>query len=393
MSNNNITDFIGIKELSIKKVNSTEEKIIVEASLKNFKPKVCSNCGSKHLHYHDKRIQDIKDIPYHKPVIIRFERKRYKCYDCNKKLEIQPQFVQPRKQMTVRLIKRIYVEFKNLRSAREVSNALKVSTTTIFRTIDQILPMRRKLPEVLCIDEFKGDSGSEKYQTSLGDGKNHKLIDILPNRKLEYLKSYFSKIPKEERQKVKIFISDMSKTFKIVHDIYFPQSKYISDKYHFIRQVNWAMENTRKREQKKMNSKDRIYFKRSKSLLSKNVNNLKPHEMSQVTQMLQKNEVIRKAYYIKESFYKYVLKQPNKESAQEALRTWLETVKRYEDPAWRSCITAFNNWEESITNSFDHPYTNGYQEGIHNRIKTIKRVCFGMPNFKHFRTKILLVLN
>ncbi|WP_194283514.1 transposase, partial [Streptococcus agalactiae] len=42
-------------------------------------------------------------------------------------------------------------------------------------------------------------------------------------------------------------------------------------------------------------------------------------------------------------------------------------------------------------NSFNYPWNNGYIEGTHNKIKTVKRVAFGMRNFHHFRTKLLLV--
>lgn len=39
----------------------------------------------------------------------------------------------------------------------------------------------------------------------------------------------------------------MYKPYKGVKETYFPKSIHIIDKYHFIRQVTWAMENTRKK--------------------------------------------------------------------------------------------------------------------------------------------------
>lgn len=55
---------------------------------------------------------------------------------------------------------------------------------------------------------------------------------------------------KKERDNVKIFVSDMSKTFKNVKNAYFKNAVHIADKYHFVRQVSWALENVRKRIQK-----------------------------------------------------------------------------------------------------------------------------------------------
>ncbi|MBE6946541.1 MAG: transposase, partial [Ruminococcaceae bacterium] len=40
-------------------------------------------------------------------------------------------------------------------------------------------------------------------------------------------------------------------------------------------------------------------------------------------------------------------------------------------------------------NALDFPWTNGYIEGCNNKTKVLKRVCFGMPNFQNFRSRIL----
>lgn len=390
MHKNNITKFIGLKDINIEKIDETKDKIILNASVKRKKSHKCSHCGSKHLHYHDSRTQDIKDIPYrNKHVLIRLQKIRYKCVSCGKKVDIHVSFTITRMQVTKRLIHWIYEEYEKAKTATDIAKECGVSVTSIFRYIDLITPKRLSLPEVFCIDEFKGDSGKEKYQVSLGDGENHKLIDILPSRKKEDLIEYFLKIPREERKKVKIYVSDMSKVFKEIHDMFFPESIPITDKYHYIRQVSWALENVRKREQNKMTNHDRIYFKRSKSLLHKQVNKLTDDEMNRVTLMLSKNEAINQAYYLKEGFYNYVLKQTNKEEATKALELWIKEVERIGDKAWISCKTAFKNWKESITNSFDYSWTNGYLEGVHNKIKTLKRITFTMKNFHHFRTKII----
>ena len=53
---------------------------------------------------------------------------------------------------------------------------------TVLRILNCLSVSRDRLSEVLCIDEFKGDSGNIKYQTSLLNGSKHFIIDILPTR-------------------------------------------------------------------------------------------------------------------------------------------------------------------------------------------------------------------
>ena len=120
------------------------------------------------------------------------------------------------------------------------------------------------LPEVLSIDEFKGNAGNEKYQCILVDPAKHRVLDILPGRNQQCLTQYFYSFPKKDRLKVKFFVCDMWQPYVDVAQIYFSNAKIIIDKYHFIRQVGWAIEAVRKRLQKSMPKKLRKYFKHSR---------------------------------------------------------------------------------------------------------------------------------
>ena len=154
--------------------------------------------------------------------------------------------------MTKRLIASITREFREFYSIKSISRRYSVSTSTVTRVLSYLSVERKSLPKVLLIDEFKGDSGSYKYQCSLLDGITHEIIDIVKGRQENILLEYFKNIPKKERDNVEIFVSDMSKTFKNIKNAYFKKAVHIADKYHFVRQVSWSLENVRKRIQKKI---------------------------------------------------------------------------------------------------------------------------------------------
>jgi transposase len=42
--------------------------------------------------------------------------------------------------------------------------------------------------------------------------------------------------------------------------------------------------------------------------------------------------------------------------------------------------------------AFIYPYTNGYLEGINNKIEVIKRMAYGIRNFHQLRNKVLCSL-
>ena len=57
------------------------------------------------------------------------------------------------------------------------------------------------------------------------------------------------------------------------------------------------------------------------------------------------------------------------------------------------CSRTIFNWQKYILNSFTCTYTNGYTEGINNKIKVLKRNAYGVRNFWRFKNRIMHVMN
>lgn len=389
MQKNNNINLLGLKDITVINLEEDNEFVHVHACVD--KMTTCPHCGSTKIWVHDHRIHNIRDTHLHgKKCIIHLIKTRYDCKSCHKRFERKLNFIAKGHSITLRLVECIVRDLRGVYSISSIAKNYNVSSSLIQRTLDLISIPRLSLPEVLCIDEFKGDSGNQKYQCSLLDGSTHSVVDILSTRNLDILSDYFKRIPKSERDKVKFFVSDMSKTFKTIKKRFFKKAIHITDKYHYIRQVQWALENVRKRIQKTMSKKLRIYFKRSRSLLIKPASKLTPEEATMVAIMLDLSEDLKLAYRAKELFYEYFLTQPNSTRAGKALNEWLRRVNESGLKEFKACKTAFTNWFEEICNSFDHIFTNGPLEGTHTKIKTLKRNCFGMRNFERFRKRIML---
>ncbi len=275
-------------------------------------------------------------------------------------------------------------------SMKNVAKHSNVSQPTVARIFDHLGYFNKELPRVLSIDEFRGNAGGEKFQCIVTDPENRKVLDILPNRRTEDLTGYFLKY--KDRKKVQYFVIDMSGPYKSLAKTLFPHAKIIADKYHVIRQVIWAFENVRKAEQSKFHDARRKYFKRSRKLLLKKPEKLSDEEAFQVAAMLNVSERLRQAYRMKNEFHKF-MDCKNREEARKQLGIWNMMAVGYELPEFEACTKTFINWHEEILNSFDSPFTNGYTEGVNNKIKVIKRNAFGVRDFKRFRNRILHVMS
>ena len=59
-------------------------------------------------------------------------------------------------------------------------------------------------------------------------------------------------------------------------------------------------------------------------------------------------------------------------------------------PAFSAFAEGVRQWQEELLAYFDEPTTNGYAEGVINKVKVIKRRAYGIPSFDGFRERVLL---
>ena len=271
-----------------------------------------------------------------------------------------------------------------------VAREFNISTSTVMRYFDLVsYPKEYEMPEVIGIDEFKGNTGGFAYNVIVTNPKDHCVIDILKTRDLEYLKRYF--YPLNLRDCVQYITQDMYEPFKIFANSKFKNAKVVADKYHYIRQITWALENVRKREQKRLSKEERLFFKRSKKLLHKKINKLK-EEKQYLRAMFSHSYDLELAYELKKAFEDFV-KTTSYEQAKHELSIWIKMAKESGLKEFKDAITAFTNWKEEICNSKIEPYTNGFTEGCNNKIKVLKRNAYGFRNFTRFRNRILHMFN
>lgn len=199
MQEYNTINLLACKDVVVNNFKEGENVVVIEAQTKKLKS--CPYCGSKHIWVHDHRTQKIKDTQMHgKKRIINLRKTRYNCKCCGKRIDSKTELVAKKMTMTKRLIASIAREFKELYSIKSISRRYSVSTSTVTRVLSYLSVERKSLPKVLLIDEFKGDSGSYKYQCSLLDGITHEIIDIVKSRQENILLEYFKNIPKKRKR-------------------------------------------------------------------------------------------------------------------------------------------------------------------------------------------------
>lgn len=392
MHNHYINKLINIEDVIVKKIVHEDNsiKIMLETTPKEHS---CPACGAMTKHIHDYRLQLIKDLPFQmKHCYLLLRKRRYAC-SCGKRFYEDYSFLPRYFHRTKRLTAYIASALHETVPITSIAKSANVSTSTVHRILDTVSFGRPTLSQTISIDEFKGNAGGEKYQCILVDPVKHSVLDILPSRSQTLLTSYFREIPKAERYKIKFFACDMWQPYTDLAKTFFPNATIVIDKYHFIRQTTWAIENVRKRLQKTMPASLRKYYKRSRTLILTRYQKLKDENKKACDLMLLYNDDLRLAHYLKEWFYQ-ICQNPKYSEQRKEFLNWISTAEQSQLPEFENCARTYRHWSKEILNAFKYGHiTNGPTEGFNNKIKVLKRTSYGIRNFQHLRTRILLTMH
>ena len=391
MQNNYITNLLDLKDVKVTKFRNRKNRIRIHIELP-VREHTCPCCHVKTSKIHDYRFQLIKDIPiYYKDTFIYYRKRRYVCKQCGKKFYEKNTFLPKRARKTNRLSAFIIEQLKQKQSMKDVAKISNVSSTTVSKLLPYLATSASHLPEVLCIDEFRGNAGNYKYQVSLIDGKLGKPIDIIECRHKHYLFSYFNRFSKEERKKVKYVVMDLWLPYKDLAKTYFPNAQIVADRFHYARYIVKAVDTIRKKVQSKLTAEERRYFKHSRKLLLSRYVNLTKEQRSELEYILiNYSEELRRVYNEKEALLD-IIHSSEKYKAIDKLNKWVKDNLECNYEVLTECAKTYANWIKEIRNSLLVPYSNGVMEGYNNKIKVLKRIAFGFRNFQNFKARILLL--
>jgi transposase len=106
-------------------------------------------------------------------------------------------------------------------------------------------------------------------------------------------------------------------------------------------------------------------------------------------ELFEHEPLIAEAWGLKEAF-RSIYKAPDRRDAERRLDHFLAAVERAQLAAFTAFADGIRLWREELLAYFDEPTTNGYAEGVINKVKVIKRRAYGLPTFNGFRDRVLL---
>lgn len=388
--------------------------IYVETTSKKCK---CPKCGKHTKSVHDKlkpiTLKYVKAFEFITYVVL--IKRRFICHDCKYKFTEQVTIQRENKNISNKVEQKVLKDLKQYNlSLKYIAEENNISDNTVRNILKEQMKDYPKniinLPRVISFDEFKADTREGKYAFVLNDPIHKETLDVLSNRKKEYLIQYFTYC--ENRHSVEYVISDMYEPYRIVTTIMFPKAKYVVDPFHYTRYIMDALDKVRIRLQDNYgyNSKEYRMLKNKKnvSLLRRYSNEIdwftytkrfKNNHLVDVLKydlrenILDIDEELKMSYQLKELFLD-ITHHATYENVKNQLINWIALVREQNIEEMSEAANTIENWLEYICNSFiDKRFSNGFTEGLNNKIKVIKRVGFGYKDFDFFRLRLLYILN
>ena len=222
------------------------------------------------------------------------------------------------------------------------------------------------------------------------------ILGVLANRKKETVKAFLESIPPKLRGTIRTVCSDVYEGYlQAVHEV-LPKARQVIDRFHVAKLYREATDSLRKSELKRLKktlSKDDYrQLKGSLWAFRKNEDDLDPKEPAILDRLFAYSPTLEQAYTLREQLTSIFEQPPFKNDAKRALRAWEAHVTASGLTCFDGFLKTLHRYWEPITNYFVDLLTTGFVEGFNNKLKVLKRRCYGITHLGHLFQRIFLDL-
>ena len=292
------------------------------------------------------------------------------------------------------------------RSVKEVADDLGCDWHTVNdavmaygeRLVDD--PGRIGPVDALGLDEAlftrRGRWRTKQWSTSIVDVVSGRLLDVVEGRDSLPACRWLANRDEGWRDQIRYGTLDMSGPYRTVFDTMLPAATQVADPFHLVKLAGSKLDEVRRRVQNETlghrgRKDDPLY--RARRLLVMAQERLDEHAQDKLTGLLKagdpKGEVAT-AWHAKEAVRELYAHR----DAELALE-WVDQLSAdmrdsSSPPEVRQLGRTMRRWRSQIAAWHQAQVTNGPTETMNGLAKRVKRIAFGMTNFRHWRIRVLL---
>jgi transposase len=368
----------------------------------------CRKCGKwiTKLHGREEWVT-IRHLPvFGRPTYLRYRPRRYQCQDCEghptttEKLEWQdansPHSFAYDNHILLQLVNSTIedVSVKEGLSYASVAGALerRIEASTDWTEITAI--------EVLGLDEIALKKGHRDYVTlvtgRMCDGEIV-ILGVLPGHEKATVVEFLRLIPLRILQRVQAVCCDLWEAYTEAVREEIPTARIVIDRFHVAKHYREAADQVRKQEllrlKKTLPKAQYQTLNGSLRAFRKNAKDLNKEERKILRCFFEHSSSAKLAYVLREQLTAIFEKNLSKQPAQSKILRWIQQVQKSGLRCFDDFLKLLQIWWDEITNYFILRENSGFVEGFNNKVKVLKRRCYGIFNLKHLFQRIYLDLH
>jgi transposase len=253
--------------------------------------------------------------------------------------------------------------------------------------------------EILGLDEIALKKGHRDFVvpvTTRGAAGELQLLGLLPNRQRETVEQFLRQIPERLRAQVRAVCTDMYEGYTGAVEAVLPAAQIVVDRFHVAKAYRGCADQLRKQVQHELKAAlsqtEYEALKGSMWLFRRDPQALEKEEQERLALLFECAPDLKQAYDWREELTAIFEADHSKESGKAAIEDWQDRVRESGVRCFDSFLTTLGNWMNEITNYFISRLTSGFVEGFNNKIKVLKRRCYGITNLAHLFQRLCLDL-
>ena len=400
-------DLPNVKILKMETNKAGEYIITVESTLTSTH---CRDCGREidefHGYGHWIKLRDLPILDH--KVWIRYRPKRYRCPDCDDHPTTTHQVMwHERNSPHTRRYDDYLMRCLINSTVMDVSRKQEVGYDAVEGALTRRIQAEVEWQDIdslgtLGMDEIALRKGKRDFVlviTARHAGRT-RILAVLPNRKKATARQFLERIPPRLHPTIEAVCSDMwegyinaAKDFRQAHTLAFD---IVVDRFHVAQSYRKAVDTLRKQERKRLKKEltDEQYDEIKGVMWATRKNNadLNDEQRQQLHRFFDYSPLFKQAYTLREELSAIFELPLSYEQAQHRLDRWQAKVQQSKVTCFDSFLRTLENWREEIVNYFKKRFNSGFVEGLNNKIKTIKRRCYGLTDVRRVFQRIFLDL-
>jgi transposase len=342
-------------------------------------------------------------------VWIRTRPKRYQCPYCDEHPTTthQPDWYD-RKSPHTRAYDEYLLKCLINSTIEDVSRKQEVGYDAVVGTLDRRIENSVNWEEfdslsIIGIDEIALRKGKRDFVLIITTQQADRvaILAVLADRKKESVGCFLESIPQDLRTTIDSVCTDMwdgysnaVKDFVQAHDDV--EIAIVVDRFHVAKTYRDCVDQLRKQEvrrlKKELSDEQYQMIKGVMWACRKNNVDLNEEQRQQLRCLFAYSPHLKLAYSLREELTTIFEMPLSRQQALIRLDKWRNKVQHSGLTCFKSFLKTLENWREEIANYFVKRLSSGFVEGFNNKIKTIKRRCYGLTHVAHLFQRIYLDL-